>query len=66
MLEFVNTTEPNMNENISDVLGKVNLESEEVEDSDVDLLIESTCIQLDIIRQALEVLRGHMIFNDKG
>ena len=56
----------NDEENISDVLGKVNLEAEEVEDSDVDLLIESTCIQLDIIRQALEVLRGHMIFNDKG
>ena len=65
MDDFVNTTEPIMNneEIISDVLGGKNFEAED-EDSDVDFLIEPTCPQLGIVCQALEVLQSYMIFSD--
>ena len=65
MDDFVNTTEPIMNDEIiSDVLDEENLEAEEDEDGDVDILIEPTCPQSGDVRQALEVLRRYMIFSD--
>ena len=68
MDDFVNTTEPIMNDEeiISDVLDDENLEAEEDEDGDVDILIEPTCPQSGDVRQALEVLRRYMIFSDNG
>ena len=51
MDDFINTTEPIMNDEdiISDVLGKENIEAEKDEDSDVDFLIKSTCPQSGIV-----------------
>ena len=68
MDDFVNTTEPIMNDEeiISNVLDEENLEAEEDKDGDVDILIEPTCPQSGDVRQALEVLRRYMVFSDNG
>ena len=68
MDDFVNITEPIINgeEIISDLLKEEKFEAEEDEDSDVDFLIEPTCPQSGIVRQALEVLRSYMIFSNNG
>ena len=50
---------------ISDLLGEENFEADD-ENVDVDFLIEPTCPQSGIVRQALEVLRNYMIFSDNG
>ena len=66
MDDFVNTTEPILNDEeiISDVLGEENFEAEKDEDSDVDFLIKPTFPQSGIVRQVLEALRSYMIFSD--
>ena len=52
MDDFVNTTEPIINDEeiISSVLEEENFETVEDEESDVDFLIEPTCPQSGIVR----------------
>ena len=42
------------------------LEAEKDEDSDKNILIETTCQQQDDVRQALEVVQTYMIFSTSG
>ena len=51
---------------VSDVLEEENFKAEEDKGSDVNLLIEPTCLQSGIVRQVLEVLRSYKIFSDNG
>lgn len=58
MKDFVNTTEPIMNDEkiMSEVLNEENIGSEEDGDYDVDIFIEQTEPKLDFARQELELL----------
>ena len=58
MKDFVNTTDPIMNDEeiMSEVLNEENIESEEDGDCDVDIFIEQTGPKLGFARQGLELL----------
>lgn len=58
MKDFVNTTEPIMNDEeiMSEVLNEENVKSEEDGDCDVDIFIEQTDPKLGFARQGLELL----------